>query len=72
MTPAIRQYRSPEYYDAVIAPWRSVGEGVHLGDSDARAEIARKHARDPELFLVVEKAGRIIGTVIGVLMGAAA
>ena len=36
-----------------------------MGRSDTREEIAKKAARDPDLFLVAEKAGSIIGTVIG-------
>lgn len=36
-----------------------------MGRSDTWAEIAKKLERDPDLFLVAESAGRIIGSVIG-------
>ena len=35
-----------------------------MGRSDTLAEIAKKLERDPDLFLVAESAGRIIGSVI--------
>lgn len=65
MKPDIREYRSPGDYQAVIALWRAAGAGVHIGDSDTYEEIAKKHARDPELFLVAERDAQIIGSVIG-------
>lgn len=40
-------------------------KGVRLGRSDTPEEIQKKLARDPDLFLVAEEEGRIIGTVIG-------
>ena len=39
--------------------------GVSLGRSDTPDEIQKKLTRDPDLFLVAEEDGRIIGTVIG-------
>jgi len=61
----IRVFRFPSDYDDAVSLWASAGEGVSVGRSDAREEIAKKAARDPDLFLVAEKAGSIIGTVIG-------
>ena len=61
----IRPYRSPEDYLAVVGLWESAGEGIHLGPSDTAEEIAKKSARDPQLFLVAERDGRIVGSVIG-------
>jgi len=61
----IRQFDLARDYDAVIELWRSAGPGVHIGASDTRQEIARKLERDPDLFLVAEEAGQIVGTVIG-------
>ena len=61
----IRQFDLARDYDAVISLWRSAGPGVHIGVSDTRQEIARKLERDPDLFLVAEEAGQIVGTVIG-------
>ncbi len=45
--------------------WEHAGPGVHLGKSDTLDEIAKKVQRDPDLFLVAETGGRLIGTVIG-------
>ena len=40
-------------------------KGVRVGRSDTRAEIEKKITRDPDLFLVAERAEKIIGYVIG-------
>lgn len=40
-------------------------KGVHVGRSDTLAEIEKKISRDPDLFLVAESDGAIIGSVIG-------
>jgi len=40
-------------------------KGVQLGRSDTPAEIQKKLSRDPDLFLVAEENGRVIGTIIG-------
>lgn len=40
-------------------------KGVHVGRSDAPEEIEKKIGRDPDLFLVAEAEGRIVGSVIG-------
>jgi len=39
--------------------------GVRVGASDTPSEIEKKLARDPDLFLVAEIDGSLIGTVIG-------
>lgn len=65
MEAVIRAFRFPEDYDAALRLWSSAGEGVSTGRSDTKEEIAKKVARDSDLFLVAEKEGRIIGTVIG-------
>ena len=39
--------------------------GVRVGPSDTSSEIEKKLARDPDLFLVAEIDGNLIGTVIG-------
>ena len=36
-----------------------------MGRSDTLAEIAKKVQRDPDLFLVAEVDGRLVGSVIG-------
>lgn len=61
----IREFDLARDYDAAIVLWQASGPGVHVGPSDTRAEIAKKAARDPDLFLVAEDAGQLIGTVIG-------
>ena len=45
--------------------WGSAGSGIQLSPSDAPEEIQKKLQRDPDLFLVAEQDGRIIGTVFG-------
>jgi hypothetical protein len=44
---------------------------VRLDSSDSPDDIAKKATRDPELFLVAEKDGPIVGTVAGGFMAAA-
>jgi len=61
----IREFRFPDDYPAVQDLWASMEKGVKLGRSDAPEEIRKKLARDPDLFLVAEEDGQIIGTVIG-------
>jgi len=51
--------------EAVLDLWRGAGPGVHLGPSDAPEEIRKKLTRDPDLFLVSEEQGRIVGAVMG-------
>ena len=61
----IREFRFPEDYPQVERLWASMEKGVKLGHSDTPGEIQKKLARDPDLFLVAEENGKIIGTVIG-------
>lgn len=61
----IRDFHFPSDYEQVFALWESMEKGVHIGRSDTLAEIEKKIARDPELFLVAEADGSIIGSVIG-------
>ncbi len=61
----IREFRFEEDYAAVIRLWNEAGSGIHLGRSDAPAELQRKLQRDPDLFLVAELEGNLIGAVIG-------
>jgi ribosomal protein S18 acetylase RimI-like enzyme len=62
---SIREFRFPEDYDAVIALWAGAGPGIHLRISDEPEEIAKKLQRDPDLFLVAEHDGELIGAVMG-------
>ncbi len=52
-------------YDAVLALWQSAGPGVSIRPSDRREEIAKKLTRDPDLFLVAECDGRLVGALMG-------
>lgn len=61
----IREFRFPEDYKQVFELWQGIEKGVHVGRSDTLAEIGKKLERDPDLFLVAESAGKIIGSVIG-------
>jgi ribosomal protein S18 acetylase RimI-like enzyme len=62
---SIREFHYPEDYPAAIELWSATKEGVRIGPSDAPAEIEKKLQRDPDLFLVAEADGKLIGTVIG-------
>jgi ribosomal protein S18 acetylase RimI-like enzyme len=61
----IRHFHFPSDYEQVYRLWRSIEKGVHTGRSDTPAEIEKKLSRDPDLFLVAEAEGKIIGSVIG-------
>ncbi len=61
----IREFRFPADYESVYALWESMEKGVRVGRSDTLAEIEKKMRRDPDLFLVAESEGCIIGSVIG-------
>ena len=61
----IRPFRHPDDYGAVIDLWNRSGPGVHVGRSDTFDEITKKLDRDPDLFLIAELKGEIIGAVIG-------
>jgi len=52
-------------YEAVYALWRDAGQGVSLRPSDERVEVAKKLSRDPDLFLVAEDGGRVVGAIVG-------
>jgi len=61
----LREFRFPEDYEQVLKVWESMEIGVRVGRSDAQAEIQKKVARDPDLFLVAENKHNIVGTIIG-------
>ncbi len=60
----IREFRFPADYESVYELWGSMEKGVRVGRSDTLAEIEKKLSRDPDLFLVAESDGCIIGSVI--------
>lgn len=61
----IREFRFPDDFSQVEDLWASMEKGVNLGSSDTPDEIQKKLNHDPDLFLVAEDDGQIIGTVIG-------
>ncbi|MDD5468215.1 MAG: GNAT family N-acetyltransferase [Anaerolineales bacterium] len=62
---SIRQFVFPQDYLPARRLWELSGPGVHVRRSDQPEEIAKKLKRDPELFLVAEQGGVMVGTVIG-------
>lgn len=65
MTVSLRPYCHPQDYPTVRALWESMEKGVNVGRSDSPEEIAKKAARDPDLFLLAEANGEIVGSIIG-------
>jgi ribosomal protein S18 acetylase RimI-like enzyme len=61
----IREFNFPADYQRVYQLWEAMEKGVQVGRSDTRAEIEKKLARDPDLFLVAVIAENIVGSVIG-------
>ena len=61
----IREFRFPADYPSVYELWGSMEKGVKVGRSDTLPEIEKKIGRDPDLFLVAESEGCIVGSVIG-------
>jgi len=65
MTISIRLFQFPADYENALRLWQNAGEGIGIGPSDQPAEIAKKLQCDPDLFLVAEDDGCLVGTVIG-------
>jgi ribosomal protein S18 acetylase RimI-like enzyme len=61
----IREFHYPEDYPAVRQLWEKAGPGIQLRRSDDLVEIQKKLQRDPDLFLVAEVDGKMLGTVVG-------
>ncbi len=61
----LRQFRFPQDYQAVYDLWSRAGPGIQLRRSDEPEEIRKKLQRDPDLFIVAEQEGRIVGAVLG-------
>lgn len=62
---SLRTFRFEQDYTAVIALWNRCGPGVQVRKSDQPEEIQKKLTRDPDLFLVAEHQGQVIGAVLG-------
>jgi ribosomal protein S18 acetylase RimI-like enzyme len=61
----IREFQYPDDYPAARFLWENAGPGIHLRRSDEPGEINKKLQRDPDLFLVAEMDGNLLGTVLG-------
>jgi ribosomal protein S18 acetylase RimI-like enzyme len=61
----LREFRYPDDYPAARRLWENAGPGIHVRRSDEPEEILKKLQRDPDLFLVAETGGRLVGTIIG-------
>lgn len=61
----IRTFRFANDYEPVIDLWKHAGPGIHVRRSDTPKEILKKVQRDPDLFLVAEADGKLIGSVLG-------
>jgi predicted N-acetyltransferase YhbS len=58
---SIRNFHYPDDYDKVLALWKSAGQGLHVRRSDEPGEIQKKLQRDPDLFLLAEQEGQVVG-----------
>jgi ribosomal protein S18 acetylase RimI-like enzyme len=61
----LRVIHFPEDYPAIRSLWEAAGPGIQIRRSDDPDEIFKKLRRDPDLFLVAEADGKIVGTVVG-------
>ncbi len=61
----IREFCFPQDYEQAARLWQGMDKGVNFSRSDVPAEIEKKLARDPDLFLVAELESELVGTVIG-------
>jgi len=61
----LREFQYPVDYPAARSLWENAGPGIHVRQSDEPEEIQKKLQRDPDLFLVAETQGKLIGTIIG-------
>lgn len=61
----IREFHYPEDYPAARLLWENSGPGIQLRRSDDPVEIQKKLQRDPDLFLVAEADGKMLGSVVG-------
>ena len=61
----LRTFDFDRDWESVKGVWARCGPGVQFSRSDAPEEIRKKLQRDPELFLVAEVEGAIVGAVMG-------
>lgn len=62
---SIREFHFPQDYAAARRLWETAGPGIHVRRSDEPEEIQKKLQHDPDLFLVAEADGQLVGTVFG-------
>ena len=61
----LRTFSFDSDWQAVHALWARCGPGVQFSRSDEPLEIQKKLQRDPDLFLLAERNGQVIGAVMG-------
>ncbi len=61
----IRTFEFERDLETVLDLWAKSEPGIHLGRSDEPQEIFKKIKRDPDLLLIAEDEGSIIGAVMG-------
>lgn len=61
----LRDFRYPADYPEVRSLWQGAGPGIQTGRSDELEEICKKVERDPDLFIIAENQGKVIGAVLG-------
>jgi ribosomal protein S18 acetylase RimI-like enzyme len=61
----IREFIYPEDFLPARLIWENAGPGIHLRRSDEVDEIQKKLQHDPDLFLIAEEHGEVVGTVMG-------
>jgi ribosomal protein S18 acetylase RimI-like enzyme len=61
----IREFIFEYDYEPVLNLWQAIEAGMQVGRSDTAEEIKRKIERDPDLFLLAETDGAVVGTIVG-------
>jgi ribosomal protein S18 acetylase RimI-like enzyme len=61
----IKTFEFDKHFGAVLALWEASGPGIRISPSDSSEKIKHKLERDPDLFLVAEEDGEVIGAVLG-------
>lgn len=61
----IREICFPNEFPQVERLWKSIEKGVSLSVSDTLDETQKHLGISPDLFLVAEDGGQIVGTVLG-------
>lgn len=61
----IREFIFEYDYEPVLKLWQGIEDGMQVGKSDTPEEIQKKLRRDPDLFLIAEMGGEVVGSIIG-------